>query len=164
MIVYPQSVDDTIRMADWACQRLKEPVEAFGFNRYGQPLFQCLGFGRDDKLLCVVVVYHVTEDNAFVAFASDSPRWASKENIAALGDWVFNQMGKSRVTATVKKGNKRARKFDEGIGFKVEGKLRRAVDGKDMMIYGLLKDEHEAWLRKAFHGKGKHNGRSGRSV
>jgi hypothetical protein len=153
MIVYPETVEHTFQMAEWAAQRLGEPLEAFGFDRRGMPLFQCMGFARDDKLLCVVVAYHRTRDNIFMAFAADSPRWASKENVAAMGAWVFGQLGVKRVSAAVKKDNKRARKFDEGIGFKPEGKIRKADNGKDIMIYGMLKEEHEQWLRKAFNGK-----------
>ena len=158
MIVYPENIEHTYQMAQWACERLGEPLEAFGFNRQGLPMFQCMGFARDGKLLCVVVAYHKTEDNIFMAFAADSPRWASKENVAALGAWAFKQLGVKRVTAAVKKNNRRARKFDEGIGFKLEGKIRKCHKGGDIMIYGMLKDEHEEWLRKAFNGKqGKHH-------
>ena len=153
MIVYPENINQTLQMAEWAGTRLGEPLEAFGFDRHGLPLFQCMGFSRKDKLLCVVIAYHRSKDNIFMAFAADHPRWASKENFAAIGAWVFGQLGVKRITAAVKKNNKRARKFDEGMGFVVEGKIRQAHDGTDIMIYGLLKDEHEQWLRKAFNGK-----------
>lgn len=153
MIVYPENIEHTFQMAEWAGKRLGEPLEAFGFDRRGFPLFQCLGFARENKLLCVVIAYHRSQDNIFMAFASDSPRWASKENFAAIGAWAFGQLGVKRITAAVKKNNKRARKFDEGMGFVVEGKIRQAHNGMDIMIYGLLKDEHEQWLRKAFNGK-----------
>lgn len=155
MIVYPETVVQTLELAEWAGQRLGEPLEAFGFDRKGFPLFQCMGFAREDKLLCVVVAYHRTQDNIFMAFAADSPRWASKQNIAALGAWAFDQLGVKRITATVKKNNKRARKFDEGIGFKVEGKVRKLQDGTDAILYGMLKEEHQEWLRKAFNGRNK---------
>jgi hypothetical protein len=158
MIIYSQGLDDTIRMADWCASRLNEPLEAFGFNRTGRPLFECMGFARDNKLLCVVVLYHKTTNGVFCSFAADSPRWASKENVAAWGHWIFNQMGLDRVTATIKKSNKRSRKFVEGVGFRVEGKLRKAVNGEDMIVYGLLKEEHDTWLRKAFNVERKHTG------
>ena len=158
MIVYPQGVGDTIRMAEWCADILGEPLEAFGFDRNGNPLFQCIGFARDNQLVCVVVNYHMTTNGVFSSFAATTPRWASKENIAAWGNWVFNQLKMDRVTATVKKRNKRSRKFVEGVGFQVEGKLRKAVEGEDMIIYGLLKEEHENWLRKAFNVQRKHTG------
>ena len=155
MIVYPESQQDTLAMAQWCANLLGEPLEGFGFSRTGQPLFQCIGFSRENELVCVVVVYHRTISNAFVAFGATSPRWASKENIAAWGTWVFDQLNLDRVTATTLKSNKRSRKFVEGVGFKVEGKIRKALRGEDMIAYGLLKDEHKEWLRKAFNVKRK---------
>ena len=160
MIVYSQGVEDTIRMADWCAAILREPLEAFGFDRHGRPLFQCIGFARENELMCVVILYHQTTNGVFCSFAATNPRWASKENIRAWGYWIFEQLKLDRVTAAIKKNNKRSRKFVEGIGFHVEGKLRKAVDGEDMIIYGLLKEEHDTWLRKAFNGQGQHKGRS----
>ena len=135
-------------------------MEAFGFNRKGEPLFQCIGFAREEELVCVVVNYLQTTNGVLTSFAATSPRWASKENVAAWGHWIFYQMKKDRVTATLLKSNKRSRKFVEGIGFKVEGKVRKAVKGEDMILYGMLKHEHEQWLRKAFNVQGQHTGQS----
>ena len=151
MIVYPRNEEETLAMAEWCAEKLGEPLEGYGFNRYGKPLFQCIGFARDNELMCVAVLYHNSISNIFVAFAATNPRWASKENIAAWGHWVFDQLGKDRVTSAILKSNKRSRKFAEGVGFKVEGKVRKAMKGDDMMIYGLLKSEYEEWLRKAFN-------------
>jgi hypothetical protein len=148
VIVYPENLERTVQMAQWCAERLNEPLEAFGFNRHGFPLFECIGFSRDDKLVCVVVLYHKTTNGVFVSFAADTPRWASKENIAAWGNWIFVQMGLDRATATIKKSNKRSRKFVEGVGFRVEGKLRKAVKGEDMIVYGLLKEEFTVYLKK----------------
>ena len=151
MIVYPQGVADTLAMAEWCAERLGEPIEIFGFNRNGEPMFQTIGFSRDNRLACVVVAYHATNDNIVCSFAADTPRWASKQNIAAWGAWLFGQLGMKHITAMVLKNNKRSRKFVEGVGFRYEGKIRKVADGTDMIIYGMLKEEHEEWLRKAFN-------------
>jgi len=160
MIVYPRTPEENLWMANWCAEKLGEPLEGYGFNRRGEPLFQCIGFSRDSELMCVAVVYHPTQSGIFCAFAATNPRWASKENIAAWGLWVFEQLGKDRVTATIMKSNKRSRKFVEGIGFKVEGKVRKANKGEDMMVYGLLRNEHNEWLRKAFNVERKHTGKA----
>jgi len=155
LIVYPESVNDNLSMALWCCERLGESIDSFGFDHKGTPMFQTIGFSREGKLLCVVIAYHYAPPNVMWAFAADNPRWASKENIAAAGQWVFGQLGCTRVTSIVKKSNKRSRKFQEGIGFKVEGKLKKAHPEGDLLIYGLLKDEHDKWLRKAFNEQGR---------
>jgi hypothetical protein len=157
MIVYPQGVGDTLAMAEWCAERLGEPLEIFGFNRRGEPMFQTIGFARDNKLACVVVAYHATNDSIMCSFAAETPRWASKENVAAWGAWIFGQLGMKHTSAIVIKSNKRSRKFIEGVGYRVEGKIRKAANGEDMIIYGMLKEEHEEWLRKAFNVKERRN-------
>ena len=152
MIVYPQNMQENVFMAQWCADLLGEKLECFGFNRKGEPLFSSMGFSRDSELVCVAVLYHQSNSGIFSAFAATTPRWASKENVAAWGHWIFNQLGCDRVTAPIMKSNKRSRKFCEGIGFKVEGKVRKANNGEDMILYGMLKEEHNEWLRKAFNG------------
>jgi len=151
MIVYPHTPEENLYMAQWCAEKLGEPLEGFGFNRKAEPLFRCIGFSRDNQLMCVAVIHHETTSGILAAFAATNPRWASKENVRAWGHWIFYQLNKDRVTATIMKNNKRSRKFVEGIGFKVEGKIRKANQGEDMILYGMLKSEHEEWLRRAFN-------------
>ena len=153
MIVVPKNQAENVLLAQWACNILGEPLELFGFDRHGTPMFHTMGFSRNDELLCVFIAYHYTKPNIFMAFASKSPRWASKENIRTLGEWLFGQLECKRLTTLTKKRNKRSRKFQEGIGFIPEGKLQKACEDDDLMIYALLKSNHEKWLRKAFNGK-----------
>ena len=153
MIVVPKNQAENVLLAQWVCDIFKTKLEIFGFDRYGKPLFQTLGFSRGGETLCVFIVYQYASPNIFIAFASKSPRWASKENLRALGVWVFEDLGCDRMTSLTEKRNKRSRKFQEGVGFKHEGKLRRATDNDDLIIYGLTKEDHKLWLRKAFNGK-----------
>ena len=153
MIVYPQGVGDNLSMAEWHAEILGEPIEIFGFDRHGKPLFQTLGFSRDNKLACVLVAYHPTTTNIMLSIAASTPRWASKQNIAAIGQWIFGQMGMKHISTVCLKSNKRSRKFTEGLGFRVEGKVRKGGNDEDMILYGMLKEEHEEWLRKAFNGQ-----------
>ena len=161
MIVYPQGVGDTLAMAEWHADILKEPVEIFGFDQKGQPMFQCMGFSRDNKLACVIVAYHATTTNIMLSIAATTPRWASKNYVAAIGEWIYGQLGKKHISTVCLKSNKRSRKFTEGVGFRVEGKIRKGGNDEDMIIYGMLKEEHEEWLRKAFNvQERKHSGTS----
>jgi hypothetical protein len=157
MIVYPQGVGDTLAMAEWHCEIINEPLEVFGFNRNGEPLFQCMGFSRNNELVCVIVAYHASTSNIMLSIAATTPRWASKENLAAVGQWIYGQLGMQHISTVCLKSNKRSRKFTEGVGFRYEGKIRRGGNGEDMIIYGMLKEEHEEWLRKAFNVKERRN-------
>ena len=121
MIIVPKNQAENVLLAQWAADVLDTKLELFGFDRYGNPLFQTLGFSRDGETLCVFVVYQYSPPNIFISFASKSPRWASKENLRALGVWVFEDLGCNRMTTLTEKQNKRSRKFQEGVGFKQLG-------------------------------------------
>lgn len=153
MIVVPKNAAENVLMAQWACDILDTKLEMFGFDRYGQPMFQTLGFSREGDILCVFIAYQFARPNIFMSFASKSPRWASKENIRALGVWVFDDLNCDRMTTLTQKKNRRSRKFQEGVGFKHEGNLRKASDDGDIIVYGLTKHDHKQWLRKAFNGQ-----------
>ena len=153
MIVVPKNSAENVLMAQWACDILKENLEMFGFDRNGNPMFQTLGFSRGGEMLCVFIAYQYAHPNIFMAFASKSARWASKENIRALGIWIYHDLNCTRMTTFTQKKNRRSRKFQEGVGFKHEGKLRNASDEGDIIVYGLTRTDHEQWLRKAFNGQ-----------
>lgn len=160
-IVVPENQEQNLALAQWACDILGDELEAFGFDRHGYPLFSTIGFAVDNELLCVFVAFQYAKPNVTMAFASTSPRWATKGNIAYLGRWLFDSLDCQRITAIIEKKNKRSRKFCEGVGFRHEGKLRKAKPDGDVIIYGLLKEDHEEWLRKAFNGK-KYTASAGR--
>jgi L-amino acid N-acyltransferase YncA len=80
-----------------------------------------------------------------LSIASDNPRWATRQTIATLLMYPFGQLNCRRVTAFVLKGNKRSRRFVEGIGFKLEGKLRDAgKNNEPMLVFGLTKRDFVA--------------------
>ena len=56
--------------------------------------------------------------------------------------YPFIQLDCHRVTGLVRADNMEARRFDEHLGFKQEGVIRKgAADGTDMILYGMLKEE-----------------------
>ncbi|MCR4339344.1 MAG: GNAT family N-acetyltransferase [Gemmatimonadaceae bacterium] len=124
----------------WAAQRIPGmrpedfgPCETFGF--------------ADRKLAAVAVFNNFRAFDAQLTFVSDDPRWATRGNIRAVFWYAFEQLKLRRLTCITAKGNKRARKLCEGMGFRREGTHPRGVDGRKTAIsYGLL-PEHCKWLR-----------------
>ena len=68
-------------------------------------------------------------------------KWATRDFLFHAFNYPFNQMGCVRVTGPVKASNETALKFDKRLGFVEEGRLRKAMDGEDLIILGMLKDE-----------------------
>ncbi len=67
--------------------------------------------------------------------------------IRELCQWAFRTQKMKRLTAEIAKRNKKARRFVEHVGFRLEGTLRHGWhDGRDdMCIYGLTFDACK-WL------------------
>lgn len=77
-----------------------------------------------------------------IAFYAVNATWATRRNMEAILAYPFDYLKLKRITAVVRKSNKRVKKLISGLGFQYEGKGRRAWDGEnDAYIYGLLREE-----------------------
>ena len=140
-IVIP--TDDSV--ARWVATRLPDDVQFDASDK-------SVGIAKDDKLIAAAVYHDHLPDvrNCQVSFASAGPGWASKRTVAALLSPAFVEMGCIRITALIRKKNKPSRKLVEGLGFKLEGTLRKQFLTDSMCVYGLLKWEADKWLEKYY--------------
>jgi RimJ/RimL family protein N-acetyltransferase len=105
-----------------------------------------IGIVDDNALIAGWVFNDYRGFDVMIHVASIDPRWMSRARLWALFDYAFGELGVSRITAMIAKKNKRARKAAEGLGFKREGCLRKAYDGKsDAIIYGMLVEDCRFW-------------------
>lgn len=106
-----------------------------------------IGIAEGSQLIAGAVFHNYRGHDIEISFAATDPRWASRQRIRAIFGYPFHQLGVVRLTTVTGRKNKRARKLDEGLGFKLEGVLRKGYDGQqDAMIYGLLREECR-WIR-----------------
>ncbi|MDP3740367.1 MAG: GNAT family protein [Hyphomonadaceae bacterium] len=158
------------QLAKWACARI--PWADY------QPTMKAVGVAdgseADAKLLAVCVYhsylpvrmidgkpwYGVCE----ISFAADSARWASRRTITNLLRIPFLQYNCRKVTTVIPSTNKRAIRFNEGIGLKPEGTLRHHfAKGVHACIHGMMKPEFEQrWLRPPSKVESRPNGQEGR--
>ena len=114
---------------------------------------QAIGITENGKLVGGVVYDRFTPFGCEMSIATLSPRWASRGRLHAFFFYPFCELGLVRVTALTARNNKRSRRMLEKLGFSLEGKARRAFDGRqDLMIYGLLRADCK-WIREDFHGR-----------
>lgn len=113
-----------------------------------------LGVIRNGKLVGGVV-YHDYRDldgDIQLSAAFSTPLWCQRETVRDLFGYPFNQLGCSRITMLVRRSNKHARKFTEGLGLKLEGIVRKAYAGKeDIFVFGMLRDECK-WIKAKTNG------------
>ena len=132
MIEFPANEARNAFLRAWIEQRLQ--------SNLGQ--CACLGVWRDEKLVAVCAYNNYKTFDIEINFAADSPRWATKQVVTWLLSYAFVQLKTQRVTALVKKSNRRARKLLTGIGFKEEGTHRHAAANLETVFsYGILRTE-----------------------
>lgn len=133
MICYPRSIAENDALKAWIEARIPD-------YRSGQHTI-CVGVERGGRL-CAVVAWDNFREGACmdVSIAADNPRWATRQTITTLLMYPFGQLKVRRINSFVAKGNKRARKLNEGLGFKLEGKLRDACKNNEpLLVFGLTR-------------------------
>jgi RimJ/RimL family protein N-acetyltransferase len=106
-----------------------------------------IGQYKDGKIIAGVV-YNLYNGPSICMHVAGEPggRWLTRDFLFRAFAYPFIQLGCNRVTGLVRIDNMEARRFDEHLGFKQEGVIRKgASDGTDMILYGMLKEECR-WL------------------
>lgn len=103
---------------------------------------------NDDKFVLVTVFSNFTPRNVDMQIAIAEggikmTRYAFAEIFNAAFGYVFDKLGAARVTGLVKASNTKARRFDEHLGFKLEGIMREAFEDDDLCVYGFLRKDFE---------------------
>ena len=128
----PKTEEENLALGRWLAQRIPD---------FTPSKFMAMAFFEKGVGIKAVVMYHnyrVTDCE--IVFAADGD-WARRDLINMGLRYPFS-IGCQRITAIVRKDNKKTRKILVQLGFKQEGKLRRAdIDKSDLFVYGLLQEE-----------------------
>lgn len=111
---------------------------------------------EDGNFLLVVVFSNFTKRNVDThVVVSDRGRKLTpngcKEMFNGAFHYIFTELGAVRTTGLVRAKNKAARRFDEHLGYKLEGVMREAFDDDDLCVYGFLKKDFEE--HRWYHGR-----------
>ena len=134
MIIFPnpQAPEENEFLRAWLQHRLKDTVIG--------PETWCLGICRDEKLAAVAGFTNYRTVDIEILFASDNPRWATKQTFAWVLAFPFIQLETQRCTAMVLKSNRRVRRLLLGAGFKEEGRhLHAARNLETVLSYGMTR-------------------------
>jgi RimJ/RimL family protein N-acetyltransferase len=141
-------VFDDARLLDWCATRIPHVRSAAGWHAENA---QALGVADENDILAVMVVhgYEPAHGNAQISMAAETPRWATRPVIAKMLAYPFEQLGCQRLTTLIPASNRRAIRFNEGLGFQREGLARRGFGIDDCVILGLLREDMPAWATLA---------------
>ena len=132
-IAYPDEKQNKL-LAQWASTRMDD-VPKDGY--------QCIGILDEHDIRGVVMFQNFRWPNIEMGLICEDIRWImNRALILEVMAYPFENLKCSRVTALIRRDNKRSRKLAKGMGFVEEGRLRKASkDGVDVFLYGLLADE-----------------------
>lgn len=138
------------QFARWACDRIpwaqySPDMRAIGVADGAEP---------GSKLLAVCIYHNYVETRTIdgkpwyglceISFAAASPRWASRRTISNLLRVPFNQYKCRKIVTVIPSTNKRAIRFNEGIGLKREGTLRHHyAKNVHASVHGMMASEYE---------------------
>lgn len=126
---------DASVVVPWVAER----VDAGQFNAEAKGI----GILHRDKLVAGVVYNHYSGCNVYAHIAAEpGRRWATRDNLFVLFYYPFVTLKCNRITGLVRADNVKAQRFDEHLGFRREGLMRKACkDGQDLIVYGMLREE-----------------------
>ena len=132
-------------LVPWVAERIGIAPEDFG---------KCTAMGvwlGDYGEIACAVVYHdfrINPDGNLMSasIAQDKPGWACRRVLRDMFRYPFEQMGVTRFSTMASRRNKRARKFNERLGFRFEGVARRGWNGKDDAFSYSMFPEECRWL------------------
>lgn len=109
---------------------------------------------RNNKVICVVVYHGYTPpDNIECSIVATDPRWKNEGTLYHLFGYPFQHAKVRRITVRVRDDNIASKKLMNKLGFVKEGVLRKAMDGIDVIIYGMLREECKYLVRDYKHEK-----------
>lgn len=129
-------------MAGWAKDNIPHMANTSGFGPCS-----AIGIGwPDQNKLLAAVVYHDLQPalgTCQVSIAAVNPRWAQRGIIRALLSVPFEQYGIRKLWCAMVHDNRRAIRFNKGIGFKQEATLRHHFgQGKHAVITSMMAGEY----------------------
>jgi hypothetical protein len=88
-----------------------------------------------------IVLYKNLSSGDVEMICAGEPGWVSRSMLKFVLTHPFDAYGCERVTCLATRKNKPMRSYLHRMGFKLEGVKRKALNGADLFLYGLLKGE-----------------------
>ena len=124
------------KLASWAAAQIRA---GGGFPRD----VRAVGVERGGELIAVALWHTLSVRNCMMSIATNrSKRCASREFLFRSFAYPFLQLDLPRVTCILDEGNGDSVRLAQHLGFKLEGRLRRAApEGRDDLVFGMLREE-----------------------
>lgn len=109
--------------------------------------FTAIGIAREGRPIGGVVFHNYVGHLIEMSAAFDDPRWCTRATLRTLFEYPFKQLNCVVMVTVTGRKNKKARRIDEGLGFRVVGPVPNGWDGReDAMVYAMKRNECR-WIK-----------------
>lgn len=129
--------DEKQRIAlDYLARKLKStPEDVTG----GSPFSVFVACKKRDARGVILYKNYASGDIEMVC--AGEPGWVTPKLLKFVLSYPFEQLNCNRITCLAHRKNKAMRQYLVRMGFKLEGVKRKALNGADLCVYGLLRSE-----------------------
>lgn len=122
-----------------------ERVGAFVANRIGNSKwvdYQAIGIEKDGEIIAGVVIDgYVPGARCSIHCAGDGKKWLTREFLAIVFSYVFQQIDCKVVVNPVNSSNKDSVRFTSHLGFKEVARIPGGYVDGDLLIFTLNKED-----------------------
>ena len=131
---------------DWVFERVRD------LRTPPERDYEAIGVANGKGVIGGVIYSHYHEiaegEHDIMLTAAGEVGWLTRRTLSAILGYPFLQLRCVRLTSLVAKSNKASRNLVERLGFKLEGCMKHGRGiGKDCLIYGLIRDDADKWLK-----------------
>lgn len=124
---------------NYLADKLKTTPENISYGMW-DVFLSCLGNNARG-----VVLYKNNSSGDVEMICAGEPGWVTPGLLKFVLSYPFKELSCNRITCLAHRKNKAMRKYLLRMGFKLEGVKRKALNGADVCIYGLLRSEARKW-------------------
>ena len=124
-------LDRQLEVGEWVSNRLQCVFDANASA--------AIGLESNGQLVGGVVFDNYRHGSIAMHVASAGGNWLTRDFLRAVFGYCFNQMRVKKVIGLVDSTNHHARKFDENLGFVLEGVIKDAAKDGDILIYTMTR-------------------------
>jgi len=123
---------DSARVKEWMTKRLAHPLQGEAHTT--------IALIDNDEIRGAVWLEGYNGTSVSIHVAGAEKGWATKQFLSAVFHYVFNVLGCKKLLGTVLESNHSARRFDEGLGFKMEAFIKDVAPDGGLIIYSMTRE------------------------
>lgn len=131
------------RIIAWEHERVGKWIQANAAGFY-RPGAKCIGLEKDGELIAGVLYDYCNGASVYAHIAVKG--LMTREFLSVIFDYPFRQLNCKVIIGLVPESNKKARRFDEHLGFKLTATIPEGHPDGKLLIYTMRKEDCR-WLR-----------------